>query len=351
MLERELDTRSKSGKLGFFGFCLATIGVTFSLWGGGWDVTSHLLRTPETFFTPSHMLLYTGVGISVISAIISTVIYVRKKADRSSRFGLNLILLGVLVQVIAGPGDFFWHEEFGLDGLLSPTHLTLLTGMLMTVTGAVFGLARMSNPFSSNKIVSVPLAISFGIFWLCCIWIVHLFVLPISTGETHDFNPDPYVALGISFVALPMISSIIFWSIAKRFAVFGAASAAMLVFLTINVTSNITTTEQLTLYYPWFALPMVFAVAADYILTRTKISSRISDKISGALIGSMFFMFSFPMIGMTFLTFYVSGDVLAYDIIPTSESLVGEIWLKTMPVGAAVGVLGTVIASKKLHVR
>ena len=348
-MERKLETRSSIGTFSFIAFCLATIGVTLSLWGGSWDVTSHLLRTPETFFTPSHMILYTGVGISVVSAVFSTIVYVNKKTEHaSSKFGLKLVILGVIVQVIAGPSDFFWHEEFGIDGLLSPTHLTLITGMLMTVLGAVFGLARMSNPFSNSKLVSILIAISFGIFWLNSIWIVHLFVLPISTGETHDFNPDPYVALGISFVALPLVSSIIFWSIVKRFAVFGAASSAMLVFLTMNITSNVTTAEQLTLYYPWFVIPMVFTIIADYIMTRTKLPPEISEKISGALIGSMFFMYSFPMIAMSFLVFYVTDDVLAYDVIHTSESLVAEIWLKTMPLGAAMGILGTIIASKKL---
>ena len=343
-----MENVSRIEKFSFIAFCLATIGVTTSLWGGSWDVTAHLLRTPETFFTPSHMILYAGVGISVLSAILSAILFVGKKTDSSLSFGLKLVILGTIVQVIAGPGDFFWHEAFGIDGLLSPTHLALITGMLMTVTGAVFGFARMKNPFASRKIISVPLAISFGIFWLNSIWIVHLFVLPISTGETHDFNPDPYVALGLSFAILPFVSSIIFWSIAKRFAIFGAASASMLVFLTVNITSNITTAEQLTLFYPWFIAPMILSLVADYVMTRSKISHKISEKISGALIGSMFFMLSFPMIGMTFLTFYVTDDVLAYDVIHTSEPLVAELWLKTIPIGAAVGVLATMIASRKI---
>jgi len=52
-------------------FFIALVGASLSMWGASWDITSHLLRTPETFFTPSHMLLYTGVGISLISAILA----------------------------------------------------------------------------------------------------------------------------------------------------------------------------------------------------------------------------------------------------------------------------------------
>ncbi|HYZ51273.1 MAG TPA: hypothetical protein VE593_10330, partial [Nitrososphaeraceae archaeon] len=50
---------------------LATIGVLVQTEGASWDVTSHLLGRPETFFTPSHAMLYTGVALLIISATIS----------------------------------------------------------------------------------------------------------------------------------------------------------------------------------------------------------------------------------------------------------------------------------------
>ena len=60
-------------------FLVALSGTTLAMWGASWDITSHLLRTPETFFTPSHGILYLGVGISVISAIMSSAMYFRRK--------------------------------------------------------------------------------------------------------------------------------------------------------------------------------------------------------------------------------------------------------------------------------
>ena len=35
------------------------------------------------------------------------------------------------MQIIAGPGDFYWHEMFGIDGLMSPTHITLALGIMV----------------------------------------------------------------------------------------------------------------------------------------------------------------------------------------------------------------------------
>ena len=36
--------------------------------GASWDITSHLLNQPDSFFTPSHAMLYTGIGSTAISA-------------------------------------------------------------------------------------------------------------------------------------------------------------------------------------------------------------------------------------------------------------------------------------------
>ena len=37
-------------------FSLATLGSIMQISGTSWDVTSHLMNQPETFFTPSHTL-------------------------------------------------------------------------------------------------------------------------------------------------------------------------------------------------------------------------------------------------------------------------------------------------------
>jgi len=60
-------------------------------------------------------------------------------------FGLKIIVLGAFLQAIAGPSDFYWHELFGIDGLLSPTHLTLAVGILIVSIGSVIGFARIHS--------------------------------------------------------------------------------------------------------------------------------------------------------------------------------------------------------------
>ena len=61
----------------FLLLCIASMGSILQIIGGNWDVTSHLLLQPETFFTPSHTLLYGGILLLSISALIA--VYLLKK--------------------------------------------------------------------------------------------------------------------------------------------------------------------------------------------------------------------------------------------------------------------------------
>jgi len=333
---------------------MALVGVSLSMWGASWDITSHLLRTPETFFTPSHGVLYLGVGISLLSAILGlSVIITRKDVQgKSFVFGSKIIIMGSVMQIIAGPGDFYWHELFGIDGLLSPTHLTLALGIMIVSIGSIIGMARVYFEVKEKRsFLKIILPVSFGVFWFSVMWLIFFFILPISEGDTHNFNPNPYVALGIGIALLPFSFSLVFWMVSKTINKFGAASLSALVFLGMNITSNIFTTEKLLFYSPWFIAPMVSAIVADYLLNKKsnhKFLYNKLDKISGAILGSMFFMFCFPMLAMTFLEFYVFNDVFSYDVIHYSSDIITNNWLMTIIPGAISGMFGIMFAQKKL---
>ena len=56
------------------------------------------------------------------------------------------------MEPVSGPGDFMWHEAFGVDGLMSPPHLALATGILVNaVAAAVVGLARIMPYMPSSR--------------------------------------------------------------------------------------------------------------------------------------------------------------------------------------------------------
>src|SRR5919201_3686222 len=187
---------------------IATVGAFVQTEGASWDVTSHLLRRPETFFTPSHTMLYTGVGLLTIAAAISANLLLKNKEIRTKSFStaLKLLIIGSAVSIIAGPSDYIWHQIFGVDGLLSPTHLTLVTGMLINSIAVVLGLTRIIIHFSTTglqRLVKATLVPVFAGLWLTMTWYVYMFALSISNGAHFNFNLNPNVESLIAIIALP----------------------------------------------------------------------------------------------------------------------------------------------------
>ena len=54
----------------------------------------------------------------------------------------KLVIVGVVMLISAAPVDFGWHSAFGLDGLLSPPHFVLVSGMIVGSAGALAGLTQ-----------------------------------------------------------------------------------------------------------------------------------------------------------------------------------------------------------------
>ena len=50
---------------------LSALGLLLQFFAGSWDTTSHLIKTPETFFTLPHIMLYTGIGFTIIAFVLA----------------------------------------------------------------------------------------------------------------------------------------------------------------------------------------------------------------------------------------------------------------------------------------
>ena len=86
----------------------------------------------DTFFNPLARTFYSGFA----AAALWMVYLVRKHAGVP--VGYRAGIIGVGIFALGGIGDLIWHSVFGievsLDALLSPTHLALLTGILLILT-------------------------------------------------------------------------------------------------------------------------------------------------------------------------------------------------------------------------
>lgn len=340
---------------------LATIGAFLQIGGTSWDVTSHLLQRPESFFTPSHTLLYTGVGMVTIAAGIGGILLLTNKELRTKSFAtaFKLFIIGSGIALVAGPADFWWHQTFGVDGLLSPTHLTLATGMLINSVAVVLGLARFIEQFSSkNKKLMIKCALipAFAAMWLTLIWYVHMFALPLSNGLHFDFNLDPIAETLIAIVALPLIGSIVFLTASKTIGgggKFGAASAVAIVLIGINVFASIVPSYRAVSFLPWYALIVYPTVIIADLVLNTSLLKKSSEKskmvIAGAIIGAAIYAIDFPWINLTFTHLLLPTHTFITDLIANTIPY----FLITLPVvsimtiipGAIIGALSTSIFS------
>src|SRR5919107_5278821 len=200
--------RSNAINLSLAALVIATAGAFLQIGGTSWDVTSHLLLQPETFFTPSHTVLYTGIGLLTITAGLGGALLIKNKdiATKSFFTSFKLFIIGSAISLVAGPSDFLWHETFGVDGLLSPPHLTLITGMLINAVGVVIGITRIivHVPPLKQKLVKITMIPAFTALWFTTTWYVYMFALPFSNGEYFQFNLDPNVSTIIALIALPL---------------------------------------------------------------------------------------------------------------------------------------------------
>jgi hypothetical protein len=342
---------------------IATVGAFVQTEGASWDVTSHLLRRPETFFTSSHIMLYAGVGLLIISAAISAYLLLKNKEIRTKSFStaLKLIIIGSVISLVAGPSDYLWHQIFGVDGLLSPTHLILVTGMLINSIAIVLGLARIIVHLPTvreRKVIKAAMIPAFAVMWLMMIWYVYMFALPLSNGQHFNFNLNPVYESTIAIIALPTIGSMIFVTAARTIGRFGAASAVTALLLGMNSFANIVPSNQLMPFLPWYLMLIIPAVVSDLILnesiiiTRSKniLKTERSVIISGAIIGSMFYILGYPLLPITF------AEPLSYTFHSMNDILVN--FVRTLPLvlvftavpGVTMGITGAIISTKKIKI-
>lgn len=366
MLTSDLIRCHNGAKLALISLVIGTLGAFLQIGGTSWDVTSHLMLEPETFFTPSHTVLYSGIGLLVISAGIGGFVLFRNKetGGKSYAVAFKLLIVGSAISLVAGPSDFLWHEEFGVDGLLSPPHLALITGMLINSVAVVIGLVRIQRTqltHPKETIVRLAIIPAFAALWFTTTWYAYMFSLPFSNGENFQFNPNPTIAVLVATISLPLLNSIILLAAQKTIGGFGGATAVAVLVVILNILTNVVPTVQpIVSFLPWYLvaaiLPALIAdLALNYLPRITKISMKNSQLISGAIIGSLFYIFGYPMItwiysipfGMNFAS--MEGIEAIGNLGSDFQNSLRSILAFTVVPGAIIGMLGAILILDKAH--
>jgi hypothetical protein len=242
--------------------------------------------------------------------------------------------------ISAAPVDFGWHSVFGLDGLFSPPHFVLVTGMVVGSAGALAGLAQ-----STKRLPSVLIVIAILPIWLGASGMIDMFSLPFSETEYFNFNPHPTLGVVVATLAFPfLISACLIGSSAltgKRFGVLSMAGAA---FIIIGVLTSIIPNSVLTPTIPFYMSSIIPIVAADALVAFSR--SRFSVYAAGTIVSLAFFMLYYPLITYTYNEVFGSKVVWPSMIAQIYFEMIQNVFPLVVIPTAAMGILGALLIDR-----
>ena len=145
---------------------LAVFGTAVMISAGMWDALSHIRNEPEFFWTIQHVTVYGGVIMISSAAVLGSIFVIKKFVDKNLQRGIKIVILGSVIQIIAGLGDSISHDVFGIDGLVSLSHQPLEFGLVLCALGG-FLIIKSSNNEKLKKILPVSIiTLIFAISWL-----------------------------------------------------------------------------------------------------------------------------------------------------------------------------------------
>ncbi len=342
----ETFLKTKSEIIFLIGSILTSLGILLVTVGGSWDITNHLLSKPETFSSPPHALMYSGVTVTLIGVVLSFVGWKNLQKFKNSYFlSLKIKLIGIGLLTGAGPFDFIWHSYFGLDGLLSPPHFTLITGMLLCSVGGMIGISRYLKFHNSKPISKYLLILAVIPVWLSASGIISSLSLPFSSTDFFQFNPEPTFAFIIASLSYPFLISLSLFLIFRlSHYQFGLMSILGGLFLLIYSSTAIIPNFAMFDTVQFYSLNLIPFVIADIFLKLNR--SKLSLFFTGGLIGSVFYMVYYPYVMYTYNEILLGKLVSPSLIYFVYFELIQTVLLYTLIPSIMMGILAVVISAK-----
>lgn len=166
MITSNLAARSTPAASHRFDWIVAALSAYFvgGLYLDGWAHAHG--KVDQSFFTPWHAALYSGqlLMLSVLVGVLVRNVWRGSTLREALPHGYNLSLVGVLLWLVAGPGDLIWHTLFGIEqnvaALYSPTHLLLALGIFLAVSGPLRAAYTRSGLELRRLIDQLPMILS-----------------------------------------------------------------------------------------------------------------------------------------------------------------------------------------------
>ena len=131
------------------------------------DGRAHILGLPDSFFSPWHAFLYGGLALMVgWLGVMSRLAGLRSEGRRFAIIpaGYRAAAAGAAIFAIGGLADMLWHVtfgiEFGIDALLSPSHLLLFLGGGLLLSGPLLAAHRRQGATVPTRVPALAAVIS-----------------------------------------------------------------------------------------------------------------------------------------------------------------------------------------------
>jgi len=137
-------------------YTVGVAGAFLQIVAAQWDVSAHILGIVETFFTPAHIVLYTGIALVALASFYGLLLQSKTAGNSSlnhSLFaGVSIAAVGSSLQIIAAPIDFWWHSTYGFDPFLfTPAHSLLIIGLILGGAGMTLGSIRLLRALRAGQ--------------------------------------------------------------------------------------------------------------------------------------------------------------------------------------------------------
>ena len=240
----------------------------------------------ESFLTPFHFLMYSGVAANGLFYVIMQYRNVGRGHSLMKALPREYLLsfVGVLVFGIGGVFDLFWHEIFGfeagVDALVSPSHLVLLVGGMLFISGPLRSFLSQGRSEGSWSELFPPIASALQLFTIGTLFTLYTnvwtqldrYVVPEVILDSQ--RPlHAYTVAGVLIPAALMVGTLLF--LRQRMVLpFGAVTFILLV------------NALIMLYVRWqwnnvhlvvLLAPLLAGLPGDWLLTRSPGNLRIVD--------------------------------------------------------------------------
>ncbi len=154
-------------------------------------------KVDQSFFTPWHAVLYSGFALVAAFLALTLVMNHAQGTAWRNAFpaGYGSAVIGAAVFAVGGVGDLIWHTLFGIEkgieGTISPSHLTLALGGLLMFSGPLRAAWRKTAPDASEHWVTLlpPLLALTYIFSVLTFFTQYAHPIVMSRADL-TFNPE-----------------------------------------------------------------------------------------------------------------------------------------------------------------